>query len=310
MPCKLDQTVTKIHNVNPSKFKLSKLVIVCVAATWFVWGSTYLAIKFALISLPPFFQMGSRFLVAGLLLLGWMKWRGATMPSPIQWRNALVVGALMLGGGMGGVAYSEQTVASGLVVTFIAAQPMLQAALLSFWKVYPTRLELVGIGIGLIGVMMLVQGQGFSASPVGLAAIAIAIVSWAVGSVLSQRVTPLAQGATGFASEMLMGGLVLMVLSLISGESVSFPLAPLSVIAWFYLVVFGSLVAFNAYMVLLERAPPALATSYSFVNPVIALVLGVAFAKEIVTSWEWLSAVVIVVGVALIIVATVKRARQ
>jgi drug/metabolite transporter (DMT)-like permease len=299
-----------MYIVNSSKFKLSKLIIVCVAATWFVWGSTYLAIKFALISLPPFFQMGSRFLVAGMLLLGWMKWRGAAMPSLIQWRNALVVGALMLGGGMGGVAYSEQTVASGLVVTFIAAQPMLQAALLSFWKVYPTRLELVGIGTGLIGVMMLVQGQGFSASPVGLAAIAIAIVSWAVGSVLSQRVTPLAQGATGFASEMLMGGLVLMVLSLMSGESVSFPLAPISVIAWFYLVVFGSLVAFNAYMVLLERAPPALATSYSFVNPVIALVLGVAFAKEIVTSWEWLSALVIVVGVALIIIATVKRARQ
>jgi drug/metabolite transporter (DMT)-like permease len=293
--------------MNAAKFKPSKLILLCVAATWFVWGSTYLAIKFALISLPPFFQMGTRFLVAGGLLLGWMKWRGAAMPSKLQWRNALVVGALMLGGGMGGVAYSEQTVASGLVVTFIAAQPIVQAALLSFWKIYPTRLELTGVVVGLVGVVMLVQGQGFGGSPGGLLAIATAIICWAFGSVLSQKVTPLAHGATGFASEMLMGGLVLMGMSWFAGETVRQPIAPVAVLAWAYLVVFGSLVAFNAYMVLLEKAPPALATSYSFVNPVIALVLGISFGSELVSSWEWLSALVIVGGVALIIFATIKK---
>jgi drug/metabolite transporter (DMT)-like permease len=285
----------------------SPLILACLAATWFIWGSTYLAIKFALISLPPFLQMGSRFIVAGLLLLGWMKWRRAAMPSFTQWRNALIVGTLMLGGGMGGVAHAEMTVASGLVVTFIAVQPMLQAGLLSFWKIYPTRLEGLGILIGLLGVVMLVQGQGFGGSLLGLIAISIAISSWAIGSVLSQKVTPLAPGATGFASEMLMGGLVLIGLACIKGEYLTLPLAPISIEAWGYLVVFGSLVAFNAYMVLLDQAPPALATSYSFVNPVIALILGVAFGGESITRWEWLSAAIIVLGIVLIVFASVRN---
>ncbi len=289
--------------------KLSTLVLACLLATWVVWGSTYLAIKFALISLPPFIQMGSRFIVAGAILLAWMKWRGAKMPTLVEWRNALVVGTLMLGVGMGGVAYSEQTVASGLVVSFIAVQPMWQALLQSVWKVYPTKFEMVGIVVGAIGVSMLVQGQGFGASTQGLIAITLAIICWGLGSVLSQRVTPLAKGATGFASEMLMGGVVLLGMSAIAGESIKTPLDSKAVIAWVYLVVFGSLVAFNAYMVLLEKASPALATSYSFVNPIIALALGVWFGNEVITQWEWVSAVVIVFGVILIVFANLKKQR-
>jgi drug/metabolite transporter (DMT)-like permease len=289
--------------------KLSTLVLACLLATWVVWGSTYLAIKFALISLPPFIQMGSRFIVAGALLLAWMKWRGATMPTFLEWRNALVVGTLMLGIGMGGVAYSEQTVASGLVVSFIAVQPMWQALLQSVWKVYPTRFEMLGIIVGAIGVSMLVHGQGFGASTQGLVAITLAIICWGLGSVLSQRVTPLAKGATGFASEMLMGGLVLLGMSAIAGETIRTPLDSKAVVAWVYLVVFGSLVAFNAYMVLLEKASPALATSYSFVNPIIAIALGVWFADEIITKWEWLSALVIVLGVVMIVFSNIKKQR-
>jgi drug/metabolite transporter (DMT)-like permease len=158
-----------------------------------------------------------------------------------------------------------------------------------------------------VGVVMLVQGQGFSASPEGLVAITVAICAWALGSILSQKVTPLAPGATGFASEMLMGGLVLFLLSWLKGESLELPLAPLSMLAWVYLVVFGSLIAFNAYMLLLQQAPAALATSYSFVNPIIALLLGVSFAQELVSPWEWLSATVIVAGVVLIVWASLKK---
>ncbi len=286
---------------------LSPLVLACLAATWLVWGSTYLAIKFALISLPPYIQMGSRFLVAGIALLLWMRWRGAPMPTAIQWRNALIVGALMLGGGMGGVAIAEQTIASGLVVAFIAVQPMLQAGLLTFWKVMPTRLEMIGIAIGFVGVLMLVQGQGFSASPIGFAAISIAIVCWALGSVLAQRVTPLVNGATGFASEMIAGGVVLLAMSWIAGEKVVAPLDPKAIWAWLYLVVFGSLIAFNAYMVLLAKASPALATSYSFVNPIIAIALGVWLGNETVTSGEWTAAAVIVIGVMMIVYAALRK---
>jgi drug/metabolite transporter (DMT)-like permease len=283
------------------RLPLSPLVLLCLAATWLVWGSTYLAIKYALISFPPFFQMGTRFLFAGVVLMAWMRWRGAAWPNRREWINALVVGALMLGGGMGGTALAEVSVGSGLVVAFIAVVPLMIAALNLFWRIVPGRLELAGIAVGLVGVLMLTQGAGFQASPAGLAAIAIACVTWSLGSVLSQRSLPLAPGATGFASEMICGGVVLLVLSAIAGEQPTWPPQPIAVAAWFYLVVFGSLVAFNAYMVLLARASAGLASSYTFVNPVIAMLLGVAVAGEVVSGFEWASAGVVLAGVVLML---------
>ncbi|WP_157451302.1 MULTISPECIES: EamA family transporter [Caldimonas] len=293
----------------PSPPALSPLVMLCLAATWLVWGSTYLAIKYALISFPPFFQMGTRFVLAGVVLAAWMRWRGAAWPNLQQWRNALVVGTLMLGGGMGGTAYAEQTVGSGLVVAFIAVVPLMIAALNLLWRVVPGRMELAGIAVGLSGVLMLTQGAGFQASPAGLAAIAIACLTWSLGSVLSQRSLPLAAGAMGFASEMICGGMVLMALAWASGESPTWPPAPLAVGAWLYLVVFGSLIAFNAYMHLLAHTSAALASSYTFVNPVIAMVLGVAVGGEHITGTEWLAAGIVLCGVVLMLrgVSTQRR---
>lgn len=280
---------------------LPPLLWLCLAATWVVWGSTYLAIKYALISFAPFLQMGTRFLFAGVLLAAWMRWRGAAWPSFVQWRNALVVGALMLGGGMGGTAHAEVSIGSGLVVAFIAVIPLLIALMNLVWGVKPSRLEAAGIALGLIGVLMLTQGSGFRASPAGLVAICIACVCWSLGSVLSQRSLPLAPGAMGFASEMICGGVVLMALSAMAGETFAWPPEPVAVAAWIYLVVFGSLVAFNAYMVLLAQAPAALASSYTFVNPVIAMVLGVWIANESVTRFEWYAVGVILAGVLLLL---------
>ncbi|MFS2102392.1 EamA family transporter [Variovorax sp. Varisp85] len=277
------------------------LLWLCLAATWVVWGSTYLAIKYALISFPPFLQMGSRFLFAGVLLALWMRWRGAPWPSLAQWRNAFVVGALMLGGGMGGTANAEVSIGSGLVVAFIAVIPLLIALMNLIWGVKPSRLEAAGIALGLVGVLMLTQGSGFRSSPDGLIAICIACVCWSLGSVLSQRSLLLAPGAMGFASEMLCGGLVLMGLAAMSGETMSWPLQPEAVAAWIYLVVFGSLIAFNAYMVLLAKAPAALAASYTFVNPVIAMLLGVWIANETVTRFEWYAVAVVLAGVLLML---------
>ena len=288
---------------------LSTLILLCLAATWLIWGSTYLAIKFALLSFPPFWQMGTRFLAAGALLMAWMRWRGAPWPSGIQWRNALVVGSLMLGGGMGGTAVAETSVGSGLVVAFIAVVPLMIAALNLIWGVKPGRLELAGIGVGLAGVLMLTQGAGFQASPAGLAAIAIACLTWSVGSVLSQRSLPLAPGAMGFASEMLAGGAVLMALSWSAGEQPAWPPQPAAVAAWLYLVVAGSLVAFNAYMLLLAHASAGLASSYTFVNPVIAMLLGVAVLGEAVSGFEWTAAGIVLAGVVLMLRgAALKRA--
>jgi drug/metabolite transporter (DMT)-like permease len=289
---------------------LSPLLLACLAATWIIWGSTYLAIKFALVSFPPFYQMGSRFLVAGLLLLVSLKLRGRALPTLVQWRNAAVIGTLLLVSGMGFTAYSEQTVASGLVVAFIAIIPIIVTAMNLPFGVKPTRLELVGMLVGLAGVLMLVRGEAFTASPTGLAAITIACLSWSLGSVLSQRRFALAPGAMGFASEMLCGSVVLLLLAAAVGEEPQWPPQPLATWSWIYLIVFGSLLAFNAYMVLLSRVSAALASSYTFVNPVIALALGIWLGGETVTGFEWAAAAVITAGVVLLVMGrrTVKAA--
>ena len=277
-------------------------ILACLAATWLVWGSTYLAIKWALVSFPPFFQMGTRFLLAGFLLFAWSRGvRKAPMPSPEQWRNALVVGTLMLGCGMGGTAVAEKSIGSGLVAAFIAVMPMMMVAVNRLFGVRPKRLEIAGIVVGLLGVLLLTQGAEFRASPTGLTAITVGCVGWAIGSVLSQRKFVLAAGAMGYASQMLCGSAVLLVLAALSGETPRWPPTILSALAWIYLVVFGSLVAFNGYMVLLSRSSPALASSYSFVNPIIALLLGVAVGGESVTRQQWLAGAIVLIGVALLL---------
>jgi drug/metabolite transporter (DMT)-like permease len=278
------------------------LIVACLAATWIIWGSTYLAIKFALESFPPFYQMGSRFLVAGLLLIVALKLRGRTLPTLVEWRNAGIIGALLLVSGMGFTAYAEQTVASGLIVAYIAIIPIIVTAMNLPFGLKPTRLELVGMLVGVAGVLMLVQGEAFEASRAGLAAITIACISWSLGSVLSQRKFPLAPGAMGFASEMLCGSVLLLLVAAARGEQPEWPPQPLAAWSWVYLVVFGSLLAFNAYMVLLSRVSAALASSYTFVNPVIALALGIWLGGETVTGFEWAAAAVITAGVVLLVV--------
>src|SRR5580692_2931144 len=150
---------------------LSSLVIWCLAATWLIWGSTYLVIRFALVGFAPFFMMGTRFLCAGALLMAWQVARGTALPTARQWGNALLIGALMLGGGMGGTAYAEQTIASGLVVAFIAVVPLLLVVINLAYRVYPSRAELLAVLVGLAGVVMLTQGPDIHGSPAGLTAV-------------------------------------------------------------------------------------------------------------------------------------------
>jgi drug/metabolite transporter (DMT)-like permease len=226
-----------------SQFPTARIAA-CVVATWVVWGTTYLAIKVALVSFPPFFQIGTRLLTAGALLLLWARWRGREMPTRVQWRNALIVGAIMVAGNQGGVAYAEQTVASGLVVAFIAIVPALITIASLPFGVKPSRLEVCGIVAGFAGVLLLVRGNGFAASPAGLVSMTIAALGWSIGSVLSQHVLLLAHGSAGFASQMICGGLVLLVLAALAGETFHWPPQPLAGLAWVYLVVLGSLVAF------------------------------------------------------------------
>lgn len=293
-----------------------RLIIPALLACYLIWGSTYLAIRWALESLPPFFQMGSRFVVAGLLLAALMRLRGTARggewPSVSQWCNATLIGFLMLTMGMGLTAVASQTIGSGLIATFIAVVPIMVSGWGLLFGRRPARLELIGMATGLAGVMLLVQGRSFSASTIGLIAIGLATAMWSLGSVLQTTKLPLAPGPMGFASEMLCGGAVLLVISLITGEQIIWPWdAHFSLragLAWLYLVVFGSLIAFSAYLYLLAHASPALATSYAFVNPVIALLLGVMMGNEIVTAAEWQASAVTLIGVVLIFLARLRQA--
>jgi len=278
----------------------SPLVLGCLAATWLIWGSTYLVIRLALAGFAPYFLMATRFLVAGGLLFVWQLARGAAVPTARESRNALVIGTLMLGGGMGGVAYAEQTIASGLVVVFIAIIPLLLVVINLAFGVHPRRAELIAILVGFGGVLMLTQGAGIRASPAGLLAISLGTSGWALGSVLAQRGFALAPGATGFATEMLGGSLALFTMSAIRGESWHLPTQTEVWLAWWYLVLFGSLIAFSAYMLLLARTSASLAASYSLVNPVVALFLGVTFGGEAVSSWEWVASGIVLIGVIML----------
>jgi len=276
-------------------------IALCLAATWILWGSTFLAIKLALPGFPPFFQMGSRFLCAGLILLLWLRLvRGRALPSARQWRNALIVGGLLLAGGGGGTAYAEQSVASGLAAAFIAVEPAMMAC--GHWAFgrKPTRREVFGILLGLCGVILLVSGAGFASSTVGLSAMAIAALSWSVGSVLEVERLHTAPGLMGAASQMICGGGVLLAISAASREPLHWPTLS-SAVAWIYLVVFGSLLAFSAFATLLHATRTSIAMSYTFVNPVVAAVLGVSLAGETLTPVEVGATAIIVASVVLLL---------
>jgi drug/metabolite transporter (DMT)-like permease len=303
MPNALSPRDLPVHRLPP-------LILACLAATWFVWGSTYLAIKWALISFPPFHQMGTRFLVAGALLAAWVRWRGGRWPRRDEWFSATVLGTLMLAVGYGLTAVAEQTVSSGLVVAFIAIGPALQAGFEWPYGVRPTRLEALGIVLGLVGVLGLALGQGFAGSPGGLLAVLGASVCWKLGSVWSLRGLPrvlgghplaLTPGAMGYASQMLAGGVVLMVVSWALGETPGWPPHPLALASWFYLVIAGSLVAFSAFMVLLQHTRTAVSSSYAYVNPLIALALGVTLGGETLHPGEWLAAGLVTGSVVLML---------
>jgi drug/metabolite transporter (DMT)-like permease len=280
--------------------RLTPLILSCLAATWLIWGSTYLVIRFALVGFAPFFMMATRFLCAGGLLMAWQLARGSKMPSLKEWRNGLIVGALMLGGGMGSTAYAEQTIASGLVVAFVAVIPLLLVVINMTFGIFPRPRELLAVLVGLAGVLLLTQGTGIHGSPLGLLAMVLGAFGWALGSVLSQRGFKLASGATGFATELLCGGLALLVMSAVSSESWHWPSHLGPWMAWLYLTTFGSLIAFNAYMLLLARTSATLAASYTLVNPLVALFLGVTWGGESISAVEWTASGIIMLGVVLL----------
>lgn len=289
-------------------------ILAALAAVYLVWGSTYLAIRFAVETLPPFLMAGVRFTVAGALLYGWRRARGHARPTGPQWRAAIVVGALMLMAGNGGVVWAEQWVESGTAALLVASVPL--------WMVLmewlrpggrPPRPSVwVGVLVGLMGVGLLMGAPtptGGDRYTVGVVVLVLASVAWAVGSLYSRSaVLPAPLMAT--AMQMLAGGILLLVVGVGAGELVglepeSFSLK--SLLALLYLILFGSLIGFTSYVWLLRVTPPAIASTYAYVNPVVAVFLGWLLAGERITPRILVASAVIVGGVAVITTARARR---
>ena len=269
-------------------------------ALYVVWGSTYLAMRVAMLGFPAFRMASYRFLVAGAVLMLVARLRGAPLPTLRQWRNAAVVGTLLLACGNGGVAFAEQTVSSGLAALMVSAVPLWVALFGGLWGKWPAPKDWTGLALGTAGIVVLNLGSELRGSPAGAGALVFATAAWAFGSMWSRR-ADLPRGSMAAAAQMLAGGVVLLGMSALRGERMPATVPPLAIGALAYLVVFGSLVAYSAYLYLLARATPAVATSYAYVNPVVALFLGAVLLDEHLPPALLLALPLIVGAVALVL---------
>ncbi len=286
---------------------------------YIVWGSTYLAIRVAVASLPPFLMAGSRFFTAGILLYAWLKFREWPTPSKNQWKSAFIVGGYLLLGGNGAVVWAEQVVPSGLTALLVSSVPI-WLVLFSWMKgrtARPSGLLAAGIALGFIGVFVLVRpDSSLEASPAfyaGVAALLFASLSWAWGSLYSKTADLPASPWMSTAIQMMAGGGLLLLAGIVHGEIGRIHVASFTapaVGAWIYLVLLGSLVGYSAYVWVLKKAPIALAGTYAYVNPVVALILGALVLDEKVTGWMMAGAGLVVAGVALITTASARESAK
>lgn len=276
------------------------LVPLALGALYLVWGSTYLGIRIALEAYPPFLLAGLRFALAGTGLYAVLRLRGVAPPTRRQWRNAAITGVLLLLGGNGLVCFAEQQVPSGIAAVAVASMPLFAALFAGAYGEWPHRREIAGLVVGFAGVVILNLGSGLSGSLAGAAALVAAPALWAFGSVWSRR-QDMPSGPMNTAAQMLAGSLALALTGWAGGEQL--PAHPQwhATAALLYLTVFGSLVAFSAYLYLLRTVRPALATSYAYVNPPIAVLFGVALGGEHVGPLDLAGMVVILIGVATVI---------
>ena len=284
-------------------------LILAFIAVYFVWGSTYLAIRIAIETMPPLIMLGFRFGIAGLMMLAFFLFRGEKIPTWTQWRNAAIAAGLMLCLGTGTVAVALAYVPSGMAALIITTVPLWMAVLNWLWKKgpRPTRLFFVGFVMGLIGVSLLIDPETFMGTRtegvIAIIAILLGAVSWSVGSLYGRDANIPANPFMSTAIQMTTGGLLLVLSGLLMGEKLVITAEMISwrsMSAWLYLVIFGSFIAFSAYIWLMKNTSPAKVATYAYVNPVIAVYLGWALASEpitpriIIASLLLVSAVVIV----------------
>ncbi len=281
------------------------LVPLGLLALYVIWGSTYLGIRFALESYPPFLLAGVRFLGAGIALYGFLRWRGMAAPTLLQWRNAAFTGLLLLGFGNGLVCFAEERVSSGIAAVAVASMPLFAALFTGMYGQWPNRRESVGLAIGFAGVIVLNLGSSLSGSRLGAVALLVAAMCWAFGSAWSRR-QDMPSGPMNTAAQMLCASVALLAFGFLNGEHLPSHPGTQATLALIYLAVFGSIIAFSAYLYVLKHARPALATSYAYVNPPVAVLLGILLAGEHLGPYDLVGMAVILLGVMVI---TLGRAR-
>lgn len=295
-------------------------LVAAFAAVYVIWGSTYLAIRVAVETLPPLTMAGIRFVVAGASLYAVLRWRGAERPTAAQWRAAAVVGGLLLLGGNGIVVWAEQTVPSGIAALLVATVPLWIVLLNALGPrgVRPAAREIVGLGLGTAGVCVLFAPQALTgdahALPTDLLAAAglvLASLLWAIGSLYSRRAALPSSPLLATAMEMICGGGLQLAAGLLMGEAARFDpgrVTTRSIVAVLYLIVFGSWIAFSAYVWLLRVAPAASVATYAYVNPIVAVLLGAVLLSEPLSAGTFVAMGLIVAGVVLITTRPRRRA--
>lgn len=291
--------------------------VLAFAGIYLIWGSTYLGMRVAVKTMPPFLMAGSRFAIAGALLFAFLKLRGYAWPTRKQWRDAGVAGAFLLLGGNGLVAWSELYIPSSIAALLLAVQPVSMALTEWAWPggQRPTLGMFLGMALGLFGVAWLVAPWEASATnalyPPGVIALAVGCVSWSIGSIYSRHAKPAAPPFMGSAIQMLCGGLALMLAAGARGEFSQFHFNLITGSSWLayaYLIVIGSLVGFSTFVWLMKHSTPARVATYAYVNPVVAVFLGWLVLDEPIKSRTLFAAAVIVAAV--VIVTTQKNRRK
>ena len=289
-------------------------LLAAFGAVYFLWGSNFLAIRYAAEAMPPLLMMGVRSLVAGALLFGWARIRGGERPAPGQWPAAAVVGTVLFLGCHGLLAWAEQTVPSGVAALVLATIPVWMTLLdAATGGSRPGRQDVAGLALGLLGLVVLIgPAPGESTPLAGLLALVLSAFAWAAGSILSRRLPRPTSLVLASGMQLIAGGAALAVVGLAMGEAGRLDagaLAPRALLAFAYMVVASSLIGFTAYMWLLRVSTPARVGTYAFVNPVVALVVGSSIGGESLGARTLAASLVIVAGVALIVAATRNAAK-
>lgn len=292
------------------------MIAIALCAVYLFWGGTYLGMKIAIETMPPFLMAGVRFVTAGCILYGITRLKDKTRPTRREWLNAGIVGALLLLGGNGVVAWAEQRVPSSIASVLIAAVPMWMIVFnwLGGSRKRPGAGVILGVALGIAGIVLLVWQSGGDGSAgydlLGIAAVIAASISWSAGSLFSRTAKQPGSPLMSTALQMIVGGVLLLALSFVLGDWSALQVSQISLRSYAalgYLIVFGSIFGYTAYIWLLKHAEPALAATYAFVNPMVAVTLGWLLAGEQLSTHTLAGAVAIIAAVTLITISGKKK---